>query len=214
VNLLSAFFLNRRPWLSSLAVHGLIVVTMVFALSHDGARVEGGAGLAGSPRTRTSALVVDLEEVSAPPLPENLKARPREIDTPPPPAAAEAPAQGNSDDEPAGSPGQGGTEANASAERIGDADRSNALGLYLAKIQRRVQAELRSPGFLARSARAQLRFYLRSNGNVARIEIVKSAGDRRLDLLAIDAVKRAQPFEPFDRDLNVNIPVLFNSRSL
>lgn len=218
---------RARPWISSLGVHVLIAGVLAFTLSHDGAHVVGGLGLFGATQTRSGTLVVQLDPIQAPPpraprlaneglpvaqkkpqeLPSEVKSVPREIDEPP----ADRETRGNSDTGPVGAPGQGGS-SDAPSERIGNSDRTNALGLYLSKIHRRIQENLRPAGFVERRVRTDLRLFIQANGAVTKIEVRKSAGDRRLDLLAIDAVKRSQPFEPFGRDLPVDVPVIFNSR--
>lgn len=183
----------------SLALHGTIVAAMAFFLAHDSPHVEGTAGLTGNPQTHfdvTMEAVTTPSPVKALPvaagLPVTVKNETMEIDTPPPPPI----------------PGQGGT-GNEVAEKIGDSERTNRLGLYLQKMQRKIQANLGPAGYLAFPTKAKLVLDLRKDGNVTKITVTESSGDAALDRLAIRAVQKSLPFDPWDQDQPVQLPVVF-----
>jgi len=142
--------------------------------------------------------------------------KPREIDTPstksdPAEASREESRErsdGNSASAVAGRAGQGGSGA-AVATNLGDADRTNRLGLYLQKMTRKIQSNLGSAGVLRFPTKAMLLLDLKRDGNVTKIAVVQTSGDASLDRLAIRAVQKSIPFDPWDQDQSVQVPVIF-----
>ncbi len=209
---------------ASVFTHGLLVGAMAWGLAHDGAHVAGAPGLAGNPNARFD---VTMEAAPPPaPAPRAVKAapvteglpvdvkheHPREIETPPERPAervAENAVHGEApSDAPKGAPGQGGTGSEA-ADRVGDSDRTNRLGIYLQKMQRKIQSNLGSAGYLEFPAHAKLLLDLKRDGSVTKIAVVESSGDAALDRLAIRAVQKSLPFDPWEVDQRVEVPVLF-----
>ncbi len=224
--------------LASLLVHALLGGAMAWLLAHDGAHVAGSAGLSGALRTRFD-VTMDAgnernaprpqsvrkaptlpTEVKAPPLPiaEGLpiavkNEKPRKIETPPEGAGSAqksrlAPSVGDSAAAPVGTPGQDGM-GSSSAVKIGDSDRTNRLGLYLQKMHRKIQSNLATAGYLEFPAHAKLLLDLKRNGTVSKITVTESSGDPALDRLAIRAVQKSIPFDPWDQDQPVQLPVEF-----
>jgi TonB family protein len=189
--------------LASLLTHGLLVGTMAWILAHDSGHVEGSAGLSGPTRTRFDVTMDSVKPVKtvakAPPpppiregLPVNVKnEKVKEIDNPPPERAGQA-----------GS----GTEV---AAKIGDSDRTNRLGLYLQKMTRKIQSNLGPAGYLQFSTHAMLLLDLHRDGTISKITVVESSGDIALDRLAIRAVQKSIPFDPWENDQPVRLPVVF-----
>lgn len=215
----------KRFGVASLLTHGLVVGAMAWMLAHDGGRVDGAPGLAGNARTRIDVTVETIRAVKesrttppppvAPPsategLPVNVKSVAKEIDTPPTPEPAEPAARsaGDSETAPAGAPGQSGSGTEAAA-KLGDSDRTNRLGLYLQKMQRKIQGNLGPAGYLPFPTRARLTLELRKDGSVAKITVAESSGDAALDRLAVRAVQKSNPFDPWDGDQRIEVPVRF-----
>ena len=212
---------------ASLLTHGFLVGALAFGLANDSGHVSGSAGLAGSPRTRfdvtmdsvkaTRPLAPKAEVPAPPPVTEGLPVavkneRPREIDEAPEPVAEPehdaAPSAGDSATAEAGTPGQGGTGSTA-ADRLGDSDRTNRLGLYLQKMQRKIQSNLGPAGYLEFPTKARLILQLRRDGHVTKITVAVSSGDAALDRLAIRAVQKSLPFDPWENDQEIQLPVVF-----
>jgi protein TonB len=217
-----------RSALASLALHGALVGAMAWFLAHDGGHVAGSAGLAGPTRTRfdvtmdavkrPTAVKPPVTPAEAPPpiregLPVDAKVEhPREIETPPKPEPEpERPAErsdGNAEAAIAGRTGQGGSGGEVAAN-LGDSDRTNRLGLYLQAMTRKIQSNLGSAGMLRFPTKAMLLLDLKRDGNVTKIAVVQTSGDAALDRLAIRAVQKSIPFDPWDRDQSVQVPVIF-----
>jgi TonB family protein len=227
---------NARFALASLATHAALFAAIAVFVARDSGHVEGSAGLAGNTSTRfnvtmeavaTPALAVkppapptDVKRPAPPTvtrplavsegLPVEVKnPHPKEIDAPP--SAARPPvgdAQGDSNTAPVGPRGQGGTGSEVAA-KIGDSDRSNRLGLYLQKMQRKIQSNLGTAGYLQFPTHAKLILDLRKDGNVTKITVAETSGDAALDRLAIRAVQKSIPFDPWEQDQAVELPVVF-----
>jgi TonB family protein len=217
-----------RSALASLAVHGALVGGMAWFLAHDGGHVAGSAGLTGPTSTRFDVTMDAVKEPVAvkPPAPpdrplphevsplvreglpvEAKVEKPREIETPPEPERREH-SDGNSDSAFPGRAGQGGA-GDAVAANLGDSDRTNRLGLYLQKMTRKIQSNLGSAGMLRFPTKAMLLLELKRDGNVAKITVVRTSGDPTLDRLAIRAVQKSIPFDPWDQDQSIQVPVIF-----
>jgi TonB family protein len=194
---------------ASLAVHALLVGAMAWVLAHDSGQVEGAAGLAGNARTRFDVTVVanppepepkpEPVKITAPEVAEGLPVdvknpHTREIDVRPPPP-----------EPPVGQAGSGSVRAT----KVGDSGRTNRLGLYLRKMQRKIQSNLGPAGYLDFPTHAKLLLDLRRDGNVTKITVTESSGDAALDRLAIRAVEKSLPFDPWERDQHVELPVVF-----
>ncbi len=192
---------------------------MTWVASQDSFLVEGQAGKSGNPGDHSLVVWTDPIEVHAEKpkpiltteLPSDVKvAQPREIESfPEHSKPQDAPAPFSSKTE--GTGGQLGS-GDQSALKVGNSDRSNLLGLHTAGIHKKVQSNLKTPGFLVYSATTQLKIVILKSGEVAKLEIMKSSGKQELDLLALESVKKSAPFAPFERDLTIVIPVLFRSR--
>lgn len=213
---------------SSIAVHAALVGGIAFILANDPPSVRGGLGLSGATHTHFNMTVsrsspVDEVKAKTPvaPIREGLEvpktqelptevknAKPREIDTPP--AREESRSDGDSSTAAAGRQGQGGS-GNTASDSIGNSDRSNALGIYLLKMQRKIQSNLEAAGYLAFEYRAVLALALKKNGSVEKITVLKSSGDRNLDQKAINAVKRSIPFDAWEYDQTIQVPVIFRA---
>jgi len=117
---------------------------------------------------------------------------------------------------PIGAIGQGGS-GNAWAEKIGNGDHTNELGLILKEIHEKTQAALGSAGYVKFSKTANLDIYLNHQGFVTRIRFTKSTGDADLDSLAVEAIQKAQPFLAVTKlssdkiPDHVTIPVIFKA---
>ncbi len=192
--------------LISLFTHGLLVGALAWFLAHDTGHVAGSAGLSGPTSTH---FVVTIDAVKpgktvakAPPpppvsegLPVNIKnENAKEIDTPPP--------------EPAGRTGQAGSGTEIAA-KIGDSDRTNRLGLYLQKMTRKIQSNLGPAGYLQFPTHAMLLLDLHRDGTLSKITVVESSGDLALDRIAIRAVQKSIPFDPWENDQPIRLPVVF-----
>lgn len=216
-------------FLASIGTHAALAGAMALFLAGDPPQVEGGAGLSGAttasydvtlapvqsrPRPRLPVAPKVDEGIEIPNLATELPAEtknPEPVEAEPPPASeVEARSEGSTAGAAPGRVGQGGSSDEA-ADRLGNSDRSNAYGLYLQKIQRKIQAAMESPGFLAHEARATLQISIQKDGRVARIEILQSSGDAALDRRAIQAVQKAQPFDPWEREQRVKLPVIFRA---
>ncbi len=215
---------------ASLGTHAALAGAMALFLANDPPQVAGGAGLSGAtvasydvtlapiqsrPAPRSRVVVPKADEGLEIPhlateLPGEVKnPETREVDLPPP-SETETRSEGSTVGAAPGRLGQGGS-SDRPADRIGNSNRSNAYGLYLQKIQRKIQAAMESPGFLAHEARATLQISIQKNGSVARIEVLESSGDAALDRRAIQAVQKAQPFDPWEREQRVKLPVIFRA---
>ena len=208
---------------ASLLTHAALVGVMAWWLAHDSAHVEGSAGLSGATRTRFDVTMEAVHKtvpvtppapVKAPPpavegLPVDVKnEKPREIDSPPPVEAPKEHSDGVSETAPAGRAGQAGSGSEFAA-KIGDSDRTNRLGLYLQKMQRKIQSNLGPAGYLEFPTHAKLILDLRRDGNITQITVAESSGDPALDRLAIRAVQKSIPFDPWERDQKIQLPVEF-----
>jgi TonB family protein len=213
--------------LLSLGTHGLVALLMVWFLAHDGGHVTGSSGLVGNTRTRfdvtmeskapvkilekkTTVIPVADEGIT---LPDELPTEVKNVavdtsETPQEKSSNEERSEGTSSDSPAGKIGQGGS-SNQAADRLGDSDRTNRLGLYLQKMQRKIQANLGPAGYVEFPTRAKLLLDLRRDGNVSKISVLESSGDPLLDRLAIRAVQKSLPFDPWERDQQIQLPVVF-----
>lgn len=219
-----------NPWtglLASLATHAALAGAMALFLANDPAQVAGGAGLSGATVASYDVILAPVRSRLVPrapvapkideglEIPELASELPQDVKNPetvdldtPPPSEVEARSEGSAAGAAPGRLGQGGS-SDQIADRIGNSDRSNAYGLYLQKIQQKIQAAMESPGFLAHEARATLLISIQKSGTVVRIEVLESTGDAALDRRAIQAVQKAQPFDPWERDQRVKLPVIF-----
>lgn len=210
----------RLPVVLSILFHVTLVAGVAFFFLRNAALIKGDFGRAGRPDAQmglTLAIVEDLvaseiterkiplarEGVAIPvtELPSEVKNQnPKLIDTPPTVESVGS----------AGSPGNFGS-GNGISEAVGNANRSNAFGLYLQKIQRKIQANLQSPGEIAFSYRVLLKLRILMSGRIESITIEKSSGDARLDRLAVAAAKKSDPFEPYEKSFAVIVPVHFRA---
>ncbi len=213
----------------SLIVHAGVAGTMIFGLGKGGAQVAGTAGLAGNTRThfdvtmdqprvlpppiKTNRVKTDVRDIRegietphAAELPTDVKHEtPREIETRSTESAGTTTAAN------LGVEGQAGM-GNQRADLIGNGDRSNRLGLYLQKMNRKIRANLAAPGFLSYDTRTMLVLEVNRDGRVTKIILTESSGDATLDRKAIQAVEKSSPFDPWDRDQRIQVPVVFNAR--
>ena len=209
------FGIKNLAW--SLGVHTLLVGGIAYFLAHDSGHVEGSAGLAGSSRAQKNVQMnvqmdapppeTPIEKVrDVEPVQEGLPVE-REVDLPkevknPRPREIEGQAEAPS------SQGQAGT-GTTTADRVGDSDRTNRLGLYLQKMVKKIQSNLGPAGFLEFPTRAKLLLDLKRDGHVTKIVVLESSGDAALDRLAIRAVEKSSPFDPWEIDQQVQLPVIF-----
>jgi TonB family protein len=207
-------------------VHGTLFGGIAGFLATDAPHVRGGEGLAGASQTHFDVTVsvevpAKTEAKPLPPvregveiprekkLPEAVKnGETREIEERPDSDRPAEKSAGTSVDAPAGNEGQNGAGTTPS-DSIGDANRSNRYGLYLEKMRRQIQRHVDNPGLLARDYRTTLILRVLQNGRVERIEIAESSGDRALDRKAVRAVENAQPFDPWEKDQAIQLPVIF-----
>ncbi|MBC7384740.1 MAG: TonB family protein [Cryobacterium sp.] len=112
-----------------------------------------------------------------------------------------------------GQAGAGGENGfgNTHSDQIGNSNHSDALGIYLLKMHRKIQANLKGVGYIRFESRALLTLSLRKSGAVDRIVITTSSGDPNLDQKAINAVKAAAPFDPWESDQTIQVPVTFKA---
>lgn len=212
--------LTNNPILRSLLVHGVIAALIVFKISNDPPQVRGGAGLAGRTQTHFDVTVSQpkesfSEKTTALPIREGLPTevknpKPREIERSNPTQREEVKSAGTSDSAPAGNQGQAGSSATVAAE-LGNSDRSNAEGIYLQKLQRKIQENLESPGFVDFDRKTILQFLVRSNGGIEKVMVLRSSGDPSLDRKAIQAVQKVKTFLERPNDLPVQVPVVFRA---
>ena len=157
-------------------------------------------------------------------LPSELKNKPREIDEKPlqdevktaqSSATQNETQESNGDFEsaPAGSQGQGGS-SDELADQVGNSDRTNEMGIYLSILKARVQRNLSVPFNLEKEQVAQLEILLAPSGKPIEITVLKSSGSRALDLLAINATRKALPIGALSDQLRVQIPVTFRVKKL
>lgn len=199
-----------NPLLRSLLVHGAIVGFIFFRISHDAPQVRGGAGLAGRTQTHFDMTLSETQETvvkKAPALPIR-EGLPTEVKNPEPPK--EMNSSGSSDSAPAGNPGQGGSGDTVVAE-LGNSDRSNSEGIYLQKLQRKIQENLESPGFVDFDQKTILQFLIRRTGQIEKIVVLHTSGDPVLDRKAIRAVQKVGVFLERKNDFPVQVPVLFRA---
>jgi TonB family protein len=199
-------------FLKSILIHVSCALAMTWVASQDSFLIEGQPGRSGNPGE--TSLVVWTDPIEVVPekqfktelqteLPSDVKvAQPREIDI-----EAEPTAKARD----SGSGGQMGSGSQP-ALKIGNSDRSNLLGLHTAAIHKKVQSNLKTPGFLVYSLTTQLKILILKSGEVSKLEVLKSSGSPDLDLIALESVKKSAPFPPFERDLTIVIPVIFRSR--
>ena len=142
---------------------------------------------------------------------KNLKVIPQKVEDTIKPTQAQATRKesGNDPDAEASVLGQGGTGQFA-VEVMGSGDDSNALGEHLQNIVRATQRELESPGSLMETKTTLIEMHVLESGVVDVLKVSQSSGEKRLDLLALDAVKRAQPYQPYHQTLKLKLPVIFN----
>ncbi len=210
----------RSGWVRSLITHALIVGAIAYHLSHEAPGVKGSAGLSGRTQTHFDMTVsapkeVPVEKVKALPIREGLPTdvknpKPREIEAPAPAAPEKLESAGESESAPAGTPGQAGTGTTPAAN-LGNADRTNSEGIYLLKLQQRIQENLEGAGYIDFDRRTLVQFIVRKNGLLEKIQIIESSGDPALDRKAIDAVKKVRAFLERATDLPVKVPVLFRA---
>lgn len=201
----------KSPILRSLFLHGVLAGLMLFHISHDEAQVRGGAGLAGRTQTHFDMTVSQPEE-----------APPEEQKAPPPPVREGLPTEvknetpreiessGHSEGAPVGTPGQAGSGDTAATE-IGNSDRSNTEGIYLLKLQQKIQENLEAVGYIDFDRKTLLQFLVRKSGAIEEIRVIRSSGDQGLDRKAIQAVQKVQTFLERPNDLQVQVPVLFRA---
>jgi protein TonB len=223
-----------RAWspsiIASIVVHGALFGGIGYYVATDRPQLRGGDGLAGAAHTRFDVTMAsDSSEKTAekPPtlvreglevprprtLPTEVKnPQPKEIDENPNAAAAARAekSDGSSAEAPAGREGQGGSGSERS-DAVGNSDRSNRRGLYLEKLHRQIQARLEQPGFLPQTRQTTLSLKLLRTGAVAEIAVLRSSGDSHLDRKAIRAVEKAQPFDPWDNEQIIQVPVIFRA---
>ncbi len=231
------------PFAWSLLTHLTLLAAVLIWLKWDSntARIQGEAGLAGSPGKRSGTVMV---EVSSPAqkratepvtprkipvprvaekipahlpseLPTRLKSETRTTAAPVTDPATRSelsknPGSALSDSAP-GEDGQNGIGTTPTQTTIGNSDRTNPLGAHLKTIRDAIQKNLRRPGFaLSNGSKAtSLRMKIAPSGELLNAEIHVSSGDPRLDQIALLAVKRAAPFQPYSRELTITIPAIF-----
>jgi protein TonB len=214
------------PFVGSVLVHGALFGGIAGFLANDPPHVRGGAGLAGASQTHFDVTVsvevpAKSEAKPLPPVREGVEVprekklpdavknpHPREIEEPPNSDRAPEKSTGTSAEAPAGTEGQNGTGTTAN-DSVGDGDRSNRYGIYLEKMRRQIQRHVENPGLLSRDYRTVLVLRVRKDGSVERIEIAQSSGDSTLDRKAVRAVEKAQPFDPWEKDQAIQLPVIF-----
>lgn len=202
----------RNPLLRSLLVHGFLVGGIAYQIAEDPFQVRGTDGLSGRTQTHFDVTITQpVPEKASPDLPvapvreglelpsEVKNENPREIEST---GTTEAPEKG--------SQGQGGS-SDTIAVQIGNSDRTNAEGLYLLKLQRKIQENLETPGYIDFDRRTLLQFLVRKDGLIEDIKILKSCGDRMLDAKAVRAVEKVRTFLERPSDLPVQVPVLFRA---
>lgn len=205
--------MSRHFW-KSFFFHAVLFGAIAFFVSTDGGKVRGSAGLSGSTQTRLAMVVA--AEISAPPPREKKIApvreglavkRPLEL-----PRELKRPekSDGTSETAEAGKTGQGGTGTTA-AEEVGNADRTNRLGLYLQRLERKIQSNLGASPYLEFNRRARLSLTIRQDGS-GEVKLIQTSGDRELDRRALLAAERSRPFEPWEENITVEVPVLFLAR--
>jgi len=203
---------HRNPLLRSLLVHGFLVGLIAYQISSDPFQARGTDGLTGRTQTHFDVTISQpapekvTADVPVAPVSEGLElpsevknANPREIEST---GTTEAPEKGNQ--------GQGGS-SDTIAVQIGNSDRTNAEGLYLLKLQRKIQENLESAGYIDFDRRTLLQLLVRKDGLIENIKILKSCGDRTLDAKAVRAVEKVRTFIERPTDLPVQVPVLFRA---
>lgn len=215
--ILCASFLT--PVLCSVFVHFALSAGVAYLFLHPTALIKGGLGKAGRPDTMIGLNIVVVENPEPfKPLPVRTKSFAREGMAIP---AARLPSEIKNQnpkliDTPPHHEISGGVRGNLGSgenefEAIGNSERSNAFGLYLQKIQQKIQANLQSPGEIAFSYRVLLKLKILTSGKIDSITIEKSSGDNRLDRLAVAAAKKSDPFDPYEKEFAVIVPVHFRS---
>lgn len=121
--------------------------------------------------------------------------------------------EGNSESAPAGAVGQSGTGETEAVE-VGNSDRSNEMGIYLKILHARVQKNLAVPFDLEKAAITKLRIQLSTSGMPTEIRVVESSGSKKLDLLAVNAARKALPVGALSSPLEVTIPVTFRAKTI
>jgi protein TonB len=202
--------------IASVVVHGALFGGLAYYVSSDRPQVRGGEGLAGAAQTHFDVTVASEaveESVEKPPAPvrEGLevplpRTLPTEVKNPRPKEESD----GSSTDAAPGQEGQGGTGSERT-DAVGDSDRSNRRGLYLEKLHRQIQARLEQPGFLSQTRQTTLSLKLLRSGAVSEIAVLRSSGDPLLDRKAIRAVEKAQPFDPWENEQTIQVPVIFRA---
>lgn len=203
---------HRNPLLRSLLVHGFLVGLIAYRITGDPFQVRGSDGLAGRTQTHFDVTISQpapekiTADVPVAPvrvgleLPSEVKnEKPRVIESA---GTTEAPEKGNQ--------GQAGS-SDTIATQIGNSDRTNAEGLYLLKLQRKIQENLESAGYIDFDRKTLLQFLVRKDGLIENIKVLTSSGDRTLDLKAIRAVEKVRTFLERPDDLPVQVPVLFRA---
>lgn len=200
---------TESPFLRSLLIHGVLAGSIFLHLSHDTPRVRGSAGLAGRTQTHFDISVSQpkestVEEARALPIREGL---PTEVKNS---SSHEVESAGSSETAPVGTPGQAGS-SDTEASEIGNSDRSNFEGVYLLKLQQKIQENLETAGYIEFDRKTLLRFLVRRNGAIEKIEVIESSGERTLDRKAVQAVQMVGVFLERPSDLQVQVPVLFRA---
>ncbi len=176
------------------------------------------------PAVKEGIVVEQPKKIVKQELPSEVKNQPREIDEKPlrdeiktaqSSATQTESEESNGDytDVPAGSQGQGGA-SDEIAENVGNSDRTNEMGIYLSILKARVQKNLITPFRLEKTLVAQLEILLATSGEPLEIKVLKSTGSRELDLLAINATRKALPVGQLSDQLRVQIPVTFRVKRI
>ena len=207
-------------WVRSLTIHALIVGAIAYHLAQEKPGVKGNAGLAGHTQTHFDMTVSapkesPAEKVKVLPIREGLPTEvknpnPREITAPAPAAHEKLESAGDSESAPAGTPGQAGTGTNP-ATTLGNSDRTNSEGIYLLKLQQRIQENLEGAGYIDFDRKTLVQFIVRKSGLIENIQVLESSGDPALDRKAVEAVKKVRAFLERATDLPVKVPVLFRA---
>jgi TonB family protein len=116
--------------------------------------------------------------------------------------------QGNSNNGQVNRLGQGGS-SDQLAEEVGNSRETDIWGLYLKELTKRIQRSLQTPGQLSQEFTSHIQFNIENNGSVTDLNVAKSSGVKKLDFLAMDAVKMAMPFKAPPKALKITVPVLF-----
>ena len=91
---------------------------------------------------------------------------------------------------------------------LAENDRKLQALKYTDTIKQKIQEMRRYPIWAVRNrveGNVCLRFYIRSNGSINGVEIIKSSGSNILDNEAVSTIRRAAPFQAIPGDVNLAI---------